>query len=97
VLLVDLGVDRAPPDPLLGAGLANDELVLRRTPGVDAGVDRERPAFGDRRLPALERVGIELRRGRVPVDSPVGPDPVSDEIVSRDRYLEAPFTVDALS
>jgi hypothetical protein len=64
---------------------------------VDARVDGERAALGDRRLAALERVGVELRRGRVPVDAPVGPDPVADEIVCRDRYLGAPFTVDALS
>jgi hypothetical protein len=97
VLLVDLGVDRPPPDPVLGAGLADDELVLGRAAGVDARVDGERAALGDRRLAALERVGVELRRGRVPVDAPVGPDPVADEIVCRDRYLGAPFTVDALS
>jgi hypothetical protein len=64
---------------------------------VDARVDGERAALCDRCLAALERVRVQLRRGRVPVDAPVGADPVADEIVCRDRYLRAPFTVDALS
>ena len=42
VLLGDLGVDLPPPDPRLGAGLADDELVLRRAPGVGARADHER-------------------------------------------------------
>ena len=41
-LLRDLGVHVAPPDPLLGPGLADDELVLGRAARVDAGVDHER-------------------------------------------------------
>ncbi len=41
MLLRDLGVDVAPPDPVLGARLANDELVLRRAARMGAGVDRE--------------------------------------------------------
>jgi hypothetical protein len=97
MLLVDLGVDGAPPDPILGAGLADDELVLRGAAGVDTRVDCQRAALGDRGLAALERVGVELGRGRVPVDPAVGPDAVANEIVCRDRYLRAPFTVDALS
>ena len=52
VLLRDLRVDVAPPDPVLGARLADDELVLRRAAGVLAGVDGERAAFGE---PALAR------------------------------------------
>jgi hypothetical protein len=97
VLLVDLGVDRAPPDPILGAVLANDELVLRGAAGVDARVDRKRPALGDRRLPAREGVGVELGGGRIPVDPLLRPEAVANEIVCRDRYFRAPFRVDALS
>ena len=56
----DLGVDVAPPDARLGARLADDELVLRRAARVLAGVDDERPAFGEPSLPARERVLVEL-------------------------------------
>ena len=71
LLLGDLGVDVAPPDPVLRARLADDELVLRRAAGVLAGVDRERAALGQPSLAALERVRVEQRRrsgssGRVP-------------------------------
>jgi hypothetical protein len=76
VLLRDLRVDVAPPDPVLGPGLADDELVLRRAAGVLAGVDGERPALGDAAFPPLERVGVQLRGARVPVDGPLGLDPV---------------------
>jgi hypothetical protein len=97
VLLVDLGVDRSPPDAVLGARLADDELVLGRAAGVDARVDGQCAALGDRGFAALERVGVELGRGRIPVDPPVSPDAVAGEIVGRDRYLRAPFEMDALS
>ena len=70
VLLRDLGVDVAPPDPLFGARLLDDELVLRRAAGVLAGVDGERPALGEPALTAGQRVGVELRGRRVPVDGP---------------------------
>ena len=39
-------VDGAPPDPLLRAGLLDDELVPRRAARVVPGVDDERPALG---------------------------------------------------
>ena len=68
VLLGDLGVDVTPPDPLLGAGLADDELVLRRAPGVLAGVDVERAALGDPAVATLDGVVVEERGRRVPVD-----------------------------
>ena len=55
-LLRDLGVHVAPPDPLLGAGLADDELVLGRAAGVDAGVDHQRATFGKARVAAGERI-----------------------------------------
>ena len=79
VLLRDLGVDVAPPDPLLRAGLPDDELVLRRAAGVLAGVDGERAALGEPGLAARERVRVELRRRRVPVDGAGGLDSVHPE------------------
>ena len=76
VLLGDLGIHVAPPDPRLGAGLAHDELVLRRAPRVLAGVDDERAAFGKPRLSARQRVLVELRGRRMPEDVPADGDPV---------------------
>ena len=59
VRLRDLGVDVPPPDPVLGAGLADDELVLRRAAGVLAGVHVERAALGNPPLAALDGVVVE--------------------------------------
>jgi hypothetical protein len=67
VLLRDLAVS-LPPDTVLGLGLANDELVLRRAPRELAGVDDERAALGEPTFAAQERVGVELRRRRMPDD-----------------------------
>jgi hypothetical protein len=79
VLLRDLRVDVAPPDPLLRARLTDDELVLRRAARVLARVDRERAALGDAGIAARERVLVQLRRRRVPVDGAGGFDPVDRE------------------
>ena len=57
-----------PPDPVFGARLAHDELVLRRATRVPAGVDDERPAFRDPRVASLDGVLVEHGRGRVPDD-----------------------------
>ncbi len=85
-LLGDLGVHVAPPDPLLGTGLADDELVLGRTAGVDPRVDHERATFGKARVAAGERVGVELGRRRMPVDPPAHVDAVLRErAAARDR------------
>ena len=65
VRLLDRAVDLAPPDPLLGARLAHDELVVGRASRETAGVDDQRPALGEPSVAALERVGVELGRGRV--------------------------------
>ena len=62
VLLLERLVDVSPPDAVLRAGLAHDELVLRRAARVDAGVDDERPALGEHALLARERVRVEHRR-----------------------------------
>ena len=92
MLLGDLGVDVAPPDPILGARLADDELVLGRAARVLAGVDDERPALGEARLAARERVLVELRGRRVPEDVPAHGDPVLGELVpiGNDRDHSAP-------
>ena len=47
VLLGQLAVDLAPPDPILGGRLADDELVLRRTSRVPTGVDDERATLAE--------------------------------------------------
>ena len=65
VVLLDRAVDLAPPDPLLGARLADDELVLGRPSGEAAGVDDQRPALGEPPVAAFERVRVELGGGRV--------------------------------
>ena len=72
VLLRDLGVDVAPPDAVLGAGLADDELVLRRAAGEAAGVDDEAAGVGEDAFAAVERGRVELRRARVAEDAPAG-------------------------
>ncbi len=60
VLLRHLGVDLAPPDPVFGAGLADDELVLGGASRVLARVDDERAALGEPRLTSRERMLVEL-------------------------------------
>ena len=83
MLLRDLGVRVAPPDPLLGAGLAHDELVLRRAAGEAAGVDDERPVLGEHRLAPVERGRVELRRRRVAEHASSGAQSVDGEAVFR--------------
>ena len=67
-LLLERLVHLAPPDAVLGAALARDELVLGRPARVPAGVDDERAAVGEHAFVALQRVGVEHRRRRVPPD-----------------------------
>ena len=81
VLLRDLRVDVAPPDPPLGAGLADHELVLGRAAGVLAGVDDEGAAFGETCLAARKGVLVELRGRRMPEDVPAYGDTVLSELV----------------
>jgi hypothetical protein len=83
--LGDLAVDLAPPDPALRAGLPHDELVLRRAPGVSAGVDRERPALGNSALVPRKRVGVELWRARLPAHRARAQDPMCLEAALRTR------------
>ena len=72
-------VDLAPPDAILGAGLADDELVLRRAAGERAGVDGERAAVGQRAVAAPQRGRVELRRRRAPDDGADGVEAVCFE------------------
>ena len=62
----------APPDPVFRARLADDELVLRRAPGVDTCVDGERAALGKLCFAAEERVRVQDGRGRVPMERALG-------------------------
>src|SRR5262249_30648568 len=68
LLLLERTIDVAPPDSILGAALAHDELVVWRAPGVRAGVDDERPAFGEHSLPPLERPRVERGGRRISMD-----------------------------
>src|SRR5258708_39933540 len=76
MILVERLVAPSPPDPLLGAGLADDEFVLGRTAGVPARVDDERATMRKHSLVAPQCVHVEDRRRQVPVDVPRGPDSV---------------------
>jgi hypothetical protein len=80
VILRQLLVHLAPPDPVLGRRLADDELVLGRAAGVLAGVHDQRAALAEAPVPARERVLVEQRRRRVEVDPPARVDPVLCEI-----------------
>ena len=76
MLLRDLRVDLAPPDAVLRARLSDEELVLGRAAGVHACVHGERAALGEPTVAAFQRMRVELRGGRVPVDGALGLDPV---------------------
>src|SRR5439155_20993090 len=69
-----------PPDSVLGAWLADDELVLRRAAGVLAGVDHHRAALAEPRFAAGDRVLVEDGRRRVPDDDSDRVDAVYGEI-----------------
>src|SRR3990170_2924140 len=77
--LGDLRIHVTPPDPALGAGLTDDELVLRRAPRVGPRVDHEGTAFSESRLTPSERVRVELRGRGLPVDPPAYGDSVPRE------------------
>ena len=79
ILLAELVV-ALPPDPVLGARLTHDELVLRRAARVLAGVDDERPAFGDPAVATLDRVLVEHCGGGAPDDPAGRVEPVDGEI-----------------
>src|SRR2546430_9592706 len=56
-----------PPDDVLGHRVLDDELVLRRGAGVDAGVRDERPPVGELGLARRDRMFVEARRRDVPM------------------------------
>lgn len=58
-----------PPHLVLGVGVADDELVLGRAAGMDAGLGHQGAAGGQLRLAALQRVLVEARGLQVPVDA----------------------------
>ena len=62
-----------PPDRLFGLLVADDELVLGRAAGVDAGLGAERAALDDVAFVGGDRVLVELLGGQIPVDR--RPDP----------------------
>ena len=67
-----LGRQRAivvPPDLAFGLGVADDELVLRRAAGVNAGVGDERALRGDARLAIGQRDLVKLRGAEIPVNA----------------------------
>ena len=65
--LVDGDVHVAPPDVAFGRRLADDELVLRRAPGVLSGPHDERAVRGDDSLAVAHRVLVQLGGGQVAV------------------------------
>jgi hypothetical protein len=76
VLLVHRLVDVAPRDAVFGLRLAHEELVLGRAAGVASGVDDERAALREPPLLVDERVCVEERGRRIPVDAAFGIEPV---------------------
>jgi hypothetical protein len=58
---------RTPPDLVLGLGLLDDELVLGRAAGVEAGADYDRTEVHDVALLAPDHVLIQHGRVVVPV------------------------------
>jgi hypothetical protein len=76
----------APPDAVLGVGLADDVLVLRRAAREPAGVEDDRTAFGEPAVAARERVRVEQRGRRIAPDAAGRMQSVVGEI-DRDREL----------
>jgi hypothetical protein len=72
-------VHGSPADPLLGTGLTDDEAIVRGPAGVAPGVDDERTALAEARLPTLERVRVQERGRGVPEDAPARVEPVRFE------------------
>jgi hypothetical protein len=68
-LFGQLAVYVPPADPPLRTRLADDELVLRRAAGVEAGVDDERPTLGEASVADEQGMRVEQGRGGTPVDA----------------------------
>src|SRR4051812_36026768 len=85
-------VDRAPPDPVLRARLADEELVFRRTSRLAPGVDHEWAALCESALFSPQRMRVEKRGGGMNVHAAAGVDSVLAEIDSSlgsDRHCHA--------
>ena len=93
---LQLLVDRAPPDSILRARLADKEFVFRRTSRVAACVDDERAALCEPALVSPQRVRVENRGRGVDVHAAAGVDSVLAEIDSalgsdRQCHAASPF------
>ena len=66
--LADRPIDGTPPDLRVAGRLIDDELVLRRAPGVLAGPDDERSLGGDEALAVPDGVLVQLGSGEVRSD-----------------------------
>jgi hypothetical protein len=84
-VLRDLRVDLTPPDPLLGTGLADDELVLRRAAGMAAGVDDEGAFLGEDAVAGEDRMGVQQGRRRAQMDAAGDADAVTGEVRAAPR------------
>ena len=73
-------VDLAPPDPLLGAGLAHDELVVRRAARVLAGLDDERATLREDAVASANGLRDQGRGRDVPAHRAGGIDAVHGQI-----------------
>ena len=58
-----------PPDAVVGQRVVDDELVLRRAPGVAAGRHRERAGGGERPLAGRDCLVDQRLRGEIPGDT----------------------------
>ncbi len=83
-----------PPHLVLGVGVADDELVLGRAAGMDAGLSDQGAAGGELGLAALQRVLVEARRLQVPVDAL---EVAQADLVGAERLVEYADVVHACS
>ncbi len=77
-------VHRSPPDCVVGEFVADNELVLGTSAGVVAGLDDERPVFGEKPFLALDGKLYERCRRQVPVKLGRGDDALCVQSVFRD-------------
>ena len=64
----------APPDRVLGFGVAHDELVFCRATGVRSGFHHQRAVFCQDTLAIYERIFDQLRRAKVAMQCSPGDD-----------------------
>ena len=68
----DIGL--APPDRVFGFGVADNELVFCRPPGVHAGFHHQRTVFGHNAFAIDQRIFDQLRRAKVAMQCRLGDD-----------------------